>query len=253
MSEIDPVLIFIPHQDDEVFIFPYLIMLRKSNRVVKIIYLTNGEYKNFKSEKRNIESIKSLNSIGINKELILFLGENLNIRDGNLIFKLESIYNEIVEIFLKSKIGEIVVPAWEGGHHDHDATNFLISFIAKKFNLNDKVRQFYTYNCNGVIKPFFNVLTPIKTESKNISFKFSLTDGIKSLLCLRFYKSQFVTFIGLSPQLFYSFIFKRKIYFDTGLKNHCQKPHNGKLLYERRNRFSFDKFIIEINNFSLGK
>lgn len=248
------VLIFIPHQDDEVFIFPYLMMLRKSSRAVKIIYLTNGEYRNFKSEIRNIESINSLGQIGINRESIFFLGEKLNIYDGSVVFNLEAIYKEIIKIFRNNNnISEILMPAWEGGHHDHDATNFLISFIAGKLNLHTKIRQFYTYNCDHKIKPFFNVLKPLKSDSDNISIKFSLADGIKSLLSIRFYKSQLIPFIGLGPQLFYVFIFIRNIHFNTSLKNHYNKPHNGKLLYERRNRFSYDKFILEINNFMLCK
>lgn len=241
-----------PHQDDEVFISPYLMMLRKSSHVVKIIYLTNGEYRNYKSKIRNIESIKALNQMGIERESIFFLGEKLKIRDGNVVFNLGAIYGEIIQVFRNNSISEILIPAWEGGHHDHDATNFLVCFAARNLNLNAKIRQFYTYNCDHVIKPFFNVLKPLKSDGGLICFKFSLADGIKSLFNLMFYRSQLITFIGLGPQLLYNFIFKRRIYFNTTLKNCAIKPHNGRLLYERRNRFSFDKFISEINKFILS-
>ncbi len=68
------ILIFCPHEDDEINLAGGLLLaLKKIKCEIKVIYSTNGDYF-VKAKYRIREAIKSLNKLGIKKENIIFLG-----------------------------------------------------------------------------------------------------------------------------------------------------------------------------------
>lgn len=68
------VLIFIPHQDDEVCLAGALIaMLRKKGITIYIAYSTNGDYR-FPARVRIREARKALHCLGVDTDHIIFLG-----------------------------------------------------------------------------------------------------------------------------------------------------------------------------------
>jgi len=190
-------------------------------------------------------------SINILRENITFLGHLLHVEDGEVSTNFYTLYLNIKRIILENfnYILEIITPAWEGGHHDHDATNYLIANIAEELKIKGKVLNFYTYNSQKRMTPFFNVMTPIHGALPILSYEFSLVDGIKSFAMIKNYKSQFKTFLGLSPQIFYNLIILRKISLFNGVSNYTIKPHSGLILYERRKRFSFYLLQLHIEHF----
>jgi len=237
-------LLIIPHQDDEIFILPYLIKLIRDGHKVVVIYLTNGKYANHSVYIRRKESCDVLKSVGINSQDIKFVGENLNIRDGEVINNLNILSVELFKIIMQygEDLSEILTPAWEGGHHDHDATNFIVNYVALKMSKARQVCQFYTYNAHGVRHPFYRVMHSIKPSDLVKPFKFSFYDGLRTLFCIRHYKSQYFSFIGLAPELIYRLIFIRNLELDYNLPDFDIKPHDGGLFYENRKRFNFDYF-----------
>ena len=68
------ILIFCPHQDDEINIAGGLLLnLKKVKCEVKVIYSTNGDW-NINANIRIKEARKSLKVLGVKKENIIFLG-----------------------------------------------------------------------------------------------------------------------------------------------------------------------------------
>ena len=58
---------------------------------------------------------------------------------------------------------QFYVPAWEGGHPDHDALNAATLIARKRINQEDiKIYQFSLYNAYRCRKPFFRVSYPLK-------------------------------------------------------------------------------------------
>ena len=68
------VLLFVPHQDDEINIaYGLLYKIRNIAESIKIVYSTNGNYV-VKEKYRLKEGIDSLKKVGIKKENIIFMG-----------------------------------------------------------------------------------------------------------------------------------------------------------------------------------
>jgi hypothetical protein len=234
-------LFLLPHPDDEFFILPYINFLKSNNYLIKIIYFTNGVYKNHSSTEREMETISVLEKFNILNEDIFFFGRLNNINDANIINSHGSIINFLNSyIFLNyHNINKIILPAWEGGHHDHDALNMIVQYTCKKYNYDISIYQFYLYNCYNIIYPFYRVMYPL-TNINLIYINITLLETIKVILCAFKYKSQWRTFLGLLPFAAISLLTRRGMYIqrcDFELTN--ERPHKGLLLYERRKRFNY--------------
>lgn len=243
-------LFILPHQDDEFFIYPYIDYLKRRNFVVKIIYLTNGGYANHNPLTRAKESIVALAKINVSQKDIIFFGHENNIYDAEIFYKYEIISDFLNQFFLNNidSIKKIIVPAWEGGHQDHDATNLIVQKITHKSKFKDKVFQFFLYNAHNISKPFFNVMTPISSK-KYIKFNISLSCICKTLSISFCYKSQWKTFLGLLPGSIFQLVFYRYIPIQKcNFNDLVLPPHEGVLLYERRKRFKY-KIIKKLMNY----
>jgi LmbE family N-acetylglucosaminyl deacetylase len=238
-------IFFFAHQDDEFGIFQKIIDERQIGRRVVCAYLTNGNSEDCKKiiRKRNQESINVLTRLGISKEDIHFAGSELSISDARLPYCLEAASHWIRNCFNTfPNIKAVYIPAWEGGHHDHDALHALIVNFADEKNILPLVKQFPLYNSYRLAGPFFNVLTPLLT---NGSIETTTIPWKNRILFLRFclsYPSQIKTWIGLFPFVLLHYIFSGKqVLQQVSLKITFQKPHNGNLYYEKRKSFSWKK------------
>jgi len=243
-------LFLLAHPDDEFFILPYINFLKFNNYSIKIIYFTNGEYKNHTSTEREFETISVLNKFNILDKDVLFFGAMNNINDANIINSHTTII-DFLKSYIRSNyniITRIIIPAWEGGHHDHDGLNMIVQNTCIKQDFDIPIYQYYLYNCYNIRYPFYRVMFPI-TNNNLIYIKTTLLEAIKIILCAFKYKSQWITFLGLLPFAGFSLITRRGMYIqkcDLELTN--KRPHVGKLLYERRNRFKYENFN-KIRNF----
>jgi hypothetical protein len=248
----DPVAVFFfAHQDDEFGVFQKIIdESRKGNRVL-CAYLTDGVVaKNgVSAECRNQETIGVLSNLNILRQDIYFAGESLSISDGYLPDHLD-IAAEWIQNWLArfSVIKTIYVPAWEGGHHDHDALHALIVSIGFEKNKMERIKQFPLYNSYRCAGPFFKVLSPLplngQVENSRISW-------INRLLFLRYclnYKSQAKSWIGLFPfVLLHYLVSGRQTVQSVSCQRILEKPHDGLLYYEKRNFFTWEKMIQNIS------
>lgn len=232
------------HQDDE---FGAYIKLGRD--VVKnnifIFYLTSGEGKKNKGKlnsKRDNESLKVMQKLGIKRKNIFFLGSKNQIEHNKLYLNINFIYDKIL-VKIKS-IGipdSIVTHSWEGGHEDHDASNLIGRKIARKFRIIKKSSQFSLYNAYNTSLLFFKVFNPIKNKGEK--FFTNLNNRIFYIKLLFIYKSQIKVWLGLYPFIIFHYFF-RGYNFIERLNNdlYIKKPHTGKLLYEKRNFCTYKKF-----------
>ena len=77
------------HQDDEIAVFKTIKDILNRNEKIFIFFLTNGNISNFNDidliSKRENESKKVLEKIGVKSENITFLGKSLGINSYNLL------------------------------------------------------------------------------------------------------------------------------------------------------------------------
>ena len=152
---------FFAHQDDECGILNEIIENVQNEELVYCVYLTTGVECERSSNVRNNESKKVLQSIGVKKENILFVGDILSINDNDLILNLNKAKTWILDWISNKEVNSVFVPCWEGGHPDHDSLNAIVANVFYQKKEIHKIKQFPLYNGQNCIKPFFNVFEPV--------------------------------------------------------------------------------------------
>jgi LmbE family N-acetylglucosaminyl deacetylase len=231
------ILFLFAHQDDEVFVAPRIAFECGRNAHPYIVYFTDGTIN------RDAESRTVLRRLGVADDRVLFLGTELRIPDGSLVDHLQDCYNWLVDRIGVGAFDEIYVPAWEGGHQDHDALFVIGLAVAKHFSLEKNLWQFYLYNGFKTRGRFFRVFQPLPTSAPRRERKLKISEGAIALRAIFDFKSQKKTWIGLLPQSLINLLFIRMEIFHLATAAQLEKPpHGGALLYERYRRMSFVEF-----------
>ena len=229
-------LFFFAHQDDEFGVFQQIYLACQAGQRVSCAYLTSGVLDGNSSSVRDEESIEVLTRLGVARKDIFFVGAELNIPDGQLLRSLERAVDWI-EQWIPSfdLIKSIYLPAWEGGHHDHDALHAAVLIATLGSTPHLLLRQFPLYNAHRCRNPFFRVLKPLSSNGIINSIQIPLKNRIRFLRYCLSYPSQYKSWIGLFPftLLHYLFYGVESVQ-DVSLKRLRERPHEGSLYYERR-------------------
>ncbi len=225
------ILFIIPHPDDEVVGCCSIIgRLKKEGKQVFLFFLTNGVISRKLSwfwDKKNIK--KKIDTRKKEMEVVLKLLEIhdysfQNIPTRTLKEFITDTFNKIKKIVDSKDIDTIFCPAYEGGHQDHDVSNFICS----KFLNECKIFEFAEYNffqnkinCNL----FFN-----NKRDQNILI-LSKEERLFKKNCLEIYKSerQNINYIQVDKESF------RPLY----NYDYSKPPHKGILFYRRYSFFSW--------------
>ncbi len=224
-------LFIIPHPDDEI-VGTCAIIKRfiKQNKNIYLFFLTNGVVPQSslmfwqKKQHSYMKKIRIFEMKSCIKELGVkgYFYQDIPTR---------TLKNRIYETFLKIKkiiksknIDALFCPAYEGGHQDHDVSNFICSKL-KRFC---KIFEFSEYNffdnkinCNlffdKKVKPKIYFLT---NEEKKFKKK-----------CLKIYNSEKnnLNYINVEKESFRP----------LQRYNYCNPPHSGILFYRRFRFFSW--------------
>ena len=133
------VLIVAPHQDDGVAMAGgFAIQTIAKGGKVFVVYLT--EEKGKRGLIRKKEAIQAWNCIGLSYKFIRFMGYRAL---SGLILKTEVIecIKKMITLITAIKPNIIFIPAYEGGHYQHDIANYIISRAMKKISIK-KIRIF---------------------------------------------------------------------------------------------------------------
>ena len=240
-----PALFIFAHQDDECGCFSELNRLVDRGDEVFVVYLTSGTPDGRPSQLRNLESVGTLARIGIARNNIHFLGEQIAIPDGQLSCNLEKVYESVLE--MSSTIGlpkRLYFPSWEGGHQDHDAAHLIGLALGKRLKIIDNCFQFSLYTGHNLPSVFFKVLTPLPDNGAQIVFRISWRKRFQFLSYCLCYPSQKLSWLGLFPFFFIHYLFSgTQIFQPVSLSRIIEQPHPGKLLYERRGVYSYQEFV----------
>lgn len=231
-----PIALFLfAHQDDEFGVYAQLEREKKAGRRVYCIYVTDGAA-TADPDIRNAESRKVLQQLGVMADDIIFIGQELGIGDGLLHVRVE-VLAEWLSIFLKTHpaIEACFVPAWEGGHPDHDLLHATAVQWFAAHNRLEMVRQYPLYHGQGSHGPLFHALSPL---TGNGIVEQQILGWRERLRYVRFcfaYPSQWRSWIGLLPFVGWHYLRKGTQQLqrvsDTRL---VSPPHAGPLYYERR-------------------
>lgn len=233
-------LYFLPHHDDEVFVIPKIRVDVENGKSPLFIFFMS-------SDTRAKESLNFLTGLGIPEKNIILLGNKFHAQDGSLLNYLSKYYEELSLMF-NQQIGqlEIVCPAYEGGHQDHDAISLLARALAKKWNA--PLVEFFLYHGYGTFGKLYYVGAHFMAKKKQ-SFKYNFRDYINLFKVPFIYKSQKGALLGLWPFLVFKSIFSKLVLRvidqnSLGVTKHTQVP-----LYERWGRTTETQFLTTAKSF----
>jgi len=242
-------LILLAHQDDEIGIYNELRKASNRNDKVVVIYLTSGSKDMIICPKRNQESKRVLSKFGVSTNSVLFLGTELGVLDGRLVFHLENVFNKVLILCKNWNVGTLIFHTWEGGHEDHDAVYLIGCAVGVSLGITDNSFHFPFYNGKNR-KYGFRLFKIIDPSSRVFFSKVQLLDRIFFPLNCFIYLTQWRTMaILFLPLLFYNLVKKVSVLQELTPFNIYIRPHSGPLLYERRGRLSFSEFYTASINF----
>lgn len=233
----DTVALFLfAHQDDEFGVFEAIRDELNLGRDVHCVYLTDGSYGGVSPQRRELESRRVLSSLGLRAKNIAFDGVELSIADGSLPEKLEVCGRRLRKLIAGSEnIESIYVPAWEGGHQDHDALHALVVEICADLGKLSLVRQFSLYNAYHCPGPLFRVFRTLPQNGEVMRQRIPVRNRLRFLRYCLSYPSQVGTWLGLFPQVALAYLVDgHQGLQPVSLERVREKPHTGTLYYERR-------------------
>lgn len=234
------------HQDDEIAAATRILHLLRQEWSISIVYLTDGEGGRTKSDVRDAETRKVLGQLGVDLSKVHFAGSRERVPDGRLIEHLDRALQLLEQSVPRAD--EIWTLAYEGGHQDHDAAHLVTMAYAAKRGL--PLFEMPLYHGYGLPGPFFNTLAPLRNGGAWSARKISLSEGFRIALLARFYRSQRKTWLGLLPEAILRLAVGRREWTrQADLQRLRDKPHQGRLFYERRFGVSWEAFAAKAKPF----
>ena len=223
--------VLLPHPDDEFALLPWLADTVAAGEAVRFVVLTDGAFGGQSPLPREAETRAVLAGIGIAADAIEFLGRAQGFADGGLADRLEEAFACLAA--RDDRPRGLLVPAWEGGHPDHDAAHLLGLALASAWDV--PVRQYALYHGEGLPGPCFRVASPLARNGVVQGRVLRVGERLRWLrACLR-YRSQWRSFLGLWPALAWRLLRDGRFGLqDVDPTRVARPPHAGVLLYERR-------------------
>lgn len=224
------VVYVLAHFDDEYGAWPMVLTRARAGIDQRFLYVADYASPAI-SAARLAESRAMLGALGVAPEAVVHVGAGTRAQDGQVHTALpaarEALRAALAEI---GAIERIVVVAWEGGHHDHDCCAFLAVTLAGAA----PVEQFSLYQGKGLSGRLFRACAPIPENGPVTQVRLSAGDWLAYLAAVRFFPSQWRAWMGLWPAMFLSFVVRGGFaHQHLAAERVRQRPHAGKLLYER--------------------
>lgn len=236
--ETQNVLVLLAHPDDEV-LMSGIIQRRVDDGVpVHLAWLTSGDlFGKGNLREKELASAAELLSIPSDHRYLFRLP------DMGLVRNLGQVFACVTELVSRLEPSHVFVPAYEGGHPDHDALNFVAYLVWRKMEHSFSLLEFPLYNGTG---PFFffwlrvNSFVP-GTAQPQAHVLNAEEINLKSQL-LRIYNSQPRSMLPIKCTHLWRQLSRSAVEPYARIpedRSYQIRPHTGPLFYER----SFNKHL----------
>lgn len=240
-------LFLMAHQDDEFGVFHQIEHELGAGRWVRCIYVTDGAA-TADSDRRDRESRAVLQKLGIATDDILFIGRQLSIGDGQL-HRHVGVFADWLNCFIDDHptLQRCFVPAWEGGHPDHDLLHAIAVELLLSRPSSPAIWQYSLYNARNCLGPLFRVMSPLPENGPIERQQITWRNRFRYIrLCLS-YPSQWRTWLGLFPFVGGHYLLQGVQHLQGVDKQRLkQPPHQQPLYYERRGFLDWPRMRIAI-------
>ena len=237
----DAWLFLLPHPDDEFAVSAHLRDAIRAGKTVRGVYLTDGGWAGQDVGARERESLQVLARLGVPATAVSFLGREAGLPDGALHAHLER-----ARAAPRARLAgsppptRVVLPAWEGGHQDHDAAHLLGLALAQDGAV---LRQFPLYHGAGLPGPLFRVMAPLPANGPSERRPAGVGERLRQLRICFSYPSQWKTWLGLAPMVLVHLLIDGGFHLQAvDPARTAAPPHPGRPLYERRGFLAWQAF-----------
>jgi LmbE family N-acetylglucosaminyl deacetylase len=248
-------LFLFAHQDDEFSVFQKILDELAAGSKVVCAFMTTGTVGGAPPEARNRESLAVLKKLGVGEGDVIFVGQQLKIDDGALMHRLAD-----AAAWLRSWIAAcpslsgLYLPAWEGGHPDHDSLHAVGVTVAREAGLLGIAKQSSLYN--GYKRPgqLFNVMRPLPMNGPVETVVVPWGHRIAFMRHCLSYPTQRKTWIGLFPFVLLHYVFGGGDAMQpVAPERLASKPHEGPLYYERRQFTTWSELSERVGEFTRAR
>jgi LmbE family N-acetylglucosaminyl deacetylase len=192
------VLYLLAHPDDELMCLPLLLRAGSENYLSYISLASPNESVRLKEAHAAISylSLRGVSSSFFSLPFVL--------KDGISYLEIDNLkINDLIDVILKLNPSEIVTFDYEGGHQDHDLASVIGFILANRLSL--PIKYFSGYRSTGFAF-FFKIMKPIARDAGQ---RFEPINVLRVTLgLLNVYRSQWHTWIFLSPSLLFSYFMR---------------------------------------------
>jgi len=212
---------------------------------VAVAFTTYGSLYGTSEEVRGAESAAALAELGVPPEQIHLPGLESGTFDFSLVGRLAACYRRILESTGGLTLERVYVPAWEGGHPDHDATHLLGVRLARARGVAE-VFAYPAYRSALGPWPLWRTLSPLAGGAQPRVRALALAEGWRALRLVGRFPSQRRSLLGLLPGMVWQLGLRRRerLVVVEGL-DYTRPPHPGRLFYTRRYGLSFEAFSAD--------
>lgn len=220
------------HQDDEYGIYAALHRHVCQGDSVHCAYLTDGGPL---AQRRRQESLTVLGALGVVPEHVYFPGCEYAWQDGRLHTHYAACCRWVAQLLANlAPVGDVYIPAWEGGHPDHDSVHMAAVTAVRHRGENTRIWQFPLYNGYRCWGPMFRTMLPLPANGPVHTTPIAPALRLYFVrLCLR-YPSQWKTWLGLFLPVALRYMITGVQQLQAIYPKQPSKPHEGRLYYERR-------------------
>jgi len=245
-------LFVLAHPDDEIAYAPLLSRRAREGKAVRLIYLTDGAAAGPYASVRAAESRAAIAHLGVAPECAFFPGLDESLPDGRLHLHLDRALSAL-EDWSRSwrSVAGIYGLAWEGGHPDHDASLLVAAAFAARRGIIDRLWQGAFYRASDRFPPpLFTFRSMLPQNGEATTLALSARERRLTLGLLRFYPSQWRTFVGLWPLIFWSSFARPNFELQRTIPRRLfERPTRMRLLYEYRNGLAYEDFAAAVAPF----
>jgi hypothetical protein len=225
------VVYILAHLDDEYGALPLIWEAEREGFAQKFLYL--ADYRDAAlGERRLAETRRFLARAHQSPCAVRPIGLGTGVFDQSVHRGLgELLPRVLAELAEASPITRLVVPAWEGGHMDHDACAFLGARLAAALGV--PVRQFSFYNGLGLPRPLLRGVAPLAQNGPVRRLALSPGAWLRWSLAVRAFPSQLYAWSGIWPAMMWGLARRGFGWQALAAERVDARPHAGPLFYER--------------------
>ncbi|MFC3068718.1 PIG-L deacetylase family protein [Phenylobacterium soli] len=226
------VVFLLAHFDDEYCALPLILRAQAAGEDCWFLYVADYARPGM-AERRLAETVAFLKAYGVPAERVRHVGRGSGVVDREVAAgipqALAGLRAALAEV---PSISEFAVPAWEGGHPDHDSCAAMATMLAAERG-GVPVRQFGLYNGRRFPRPFYRACSPIPENGPQMRIPIGAAAWLKWIAAVRFFPSQTWNWLGLWPSMFMTFAQRGGFACQTlEPARIAERPHAGRLHYE---------------------